>query len=104
MLSFFPRDVLDEILNLIESVSEGFPSYAFNSRSRLTLFRLSDNPKTRKLLCSRGQTCPPFTRKFESAGVSGGIGRDRKVLVELGLLAGLWLLGINPHKTINKSI
>ena len=36
MLSFFPRDVLDEILNLIvldeilnliESVSEGFPSY-----------------------------------------------------------------------------
>ena len=25
---FFPRDVLDEILNLIESVSEGFPSYS----------------------------------------------------------------------------
>ena len=29
MLSFFPRGVLDEILNLIESVSEGFPSYPF---------------------------------------------------------------------------
>ena len=28
MLSFFPRDVLDEILNLIESVSEGFPNYS----------------------------------------------------------------------------
>ena len=28
MLSLFPRDVLDEILNLIESVSEGFPSYS----------------------------------------------------------------------------
>ena len=27
MLSVFPRGVLDEILNLIESVSEGFPSY-----------------------------------------------------------------------------
>ena len=27
MLFFFPRGVLDEILNLIESVSEGFPSY-----------------------------------------------------------------------------
>ena len=27
MLSFFPRGVLDEILNLIESVSESFPSY-----------------------------------------------------------------------------
>ena len=36
MLSFFPRGVLDEILNLIESVSEDFPSYfyvLFNSIS-----------------------------------------------------------------------
>ena len=24
-----PQDVLDEILNLIESVSEGFPSYSY---------------------------------------------------------------------------
>ena len=29
MLSFFPRGVLDEILNLIESVSEDFSSYSF---------------------------------------------------------------------------
>ena len=29
MLSFFRRDVLDEILDLIESVSEGFPIYSF---------------------------------------------------------------------------
>ena len=29
VLSFFPRDVLDEILNLVGSVSEGFPSYSF---------------------------------------------------------------------------
>ena len=28
VLSFFPRDVLDEILDLIESVSEDFPSYS----------------------------------------------------------------------------
>ena len=28
VLSFFPRGVLDEILNLIESVSEDFPSYS----------------------------------------------------------------------------
>ena len=28
VLSFFPRDVSDEILNLIESVSEDFPSYS----------------------------------------------------------------------------
>ena len=30
MLSFFPRGVLDEILNLIESVPEGFHSYSSN--------------------------------------------------------------------------
>ena len=29
MQSFLPRGVLDEILNLIERVSEGFPSYSF---------------------------------------------------------------------------
>ena len=28
MLSFFQTDVLDEILDLIESVSEGFPTYS----------------------------------------------------------------------------
>ena len=29
MLSFFPRGVLDKILNLIELVFEGFPSYSY---------------------------------------------------------------------------
>ena len=29
MLSFFPRGVLDEVLNLTESVSEDFPSYSY---------------------------------------------------------------------------
>ena len=33
VLSFFPRDVLDEILNLIESVSEDFPSYSSLTKS-----------------------------------------------------------------------
>ena len=27
-MSFFPRDVLDEIWDLIESVSEGFPTFS----------------------------------------------------------------------------
>ena len=47
MLSFFPRGVLDEILNLIESVSEGFPSYSHIHRNALNLSmniaRLSDS-------------------------------------------------------------
>ena len=37
VLSFFPRDVLDEILNLIESVSEDFPSYSCNSEVKVTV-------------------------------------------------------------------
>ena len=39
VLSFFPRDVLDEILNLIESVSEDFPSYSYIELSYLALAR-----------------------------------------------------------------
>ena len=35
VLSFFPRDVLDEILNLIESVSEDFPSYSIKFSNEL---------------------------------------------------------------------
>ena len=37
VLSFFPRDVLDEILNLIGSVSEGFPSYSSFGKRILSL-------------------------------------------------------------------
>ena len=37
VLSFFPRDVLDEILNLIGSVSEGFPSYSLVSECNVGL-------------------------------------------------------------------
>ena len=35
MLCFFPRGVLDEILNLIESVSEDFPSYSCSNDSAM---------------------------------------------------------------------
>ena len=37
MLSFFPRGVLDEILNLIGSVSEEFPSYSYSESVTLVL-------------------------------------------------------------------
>ena len=36
MLSLFPRDVLYEILDLIESVSEGFPTYSWDSLDQFT--------------------------------------------------------------------
>ena len=41
VLSFFPRDVLDEILNLIESVSEDFPSYSHHLQSSVQKSRLT---------------------------------------------------------------
>ena len=42
VLSFFPRDVLDEILNLIESVSEDFPSYSYSYIIELLSSRLTE--------------------------------------------------------------
>ena len=39
MLSFFPRGVLDEILNLIESVSEDFPSYSSTVTTKVNAFK-----------------------------------------------------------------
>ena len=44
MLSFFPRGVLDEILNLIESVSEDFPSYSYRSFLWKTLMHKAVRP------------------------------------------------------------
>ena len=37
VLSFFPLDVLNEIWDLIESVSEGFLTYSFDSRKEAWL-------------------------------------------------------------------
>ena len=42
---FFPRGVSDEILNLIESVSEGFPSYSFKTDSQGNLVTLAQYVK-----------------------------------------------------------
>ena len=46
MLSFYPRGVLDEILNLIESVSEDFPSYSYIE----LLFSADNKPRVTTLL------------------------------------------------------
>ena len=40
VLSFFPRDVLDEILNLIESVSEDFLTTFESKRLKKSIFGL----------------------------------------------------------------
>ena len=55
MLSFFPRGVLDEILNLIESVAEDFPSYSF-------MFLLVERPPVQT------RDCPSRIRKTKYFG------------------------------------
>ena len=51
MLSLFPRDILDGMLDLIESVSEGFPTYFAIAHS----FSLSsaNRPDMTKILMKR---------------------------------------------------
>ena len=67
VLSFFPRDVLDEILNLIESVSEDFPSYSSMQKFFKKIYvcviyvfltlRLRDSPSCFLLFYQRGKIC-----------------------------------------------
>ena len=42
MLSFFPRDVLDEILNLTESASEGFPTYFYSELNEFDILAFAE--------------------------------------------------------------
>ena len=58
VLSFFPRDVLDEILNLIESVSEDFPSYSF---------MLESSPESEFVACA--QKCNHFEYLISSVSM-----------------------------------
>ena len=51
MLSFFPQGVLDETLNIIESVSEGFPSYSLSVIENFTYFLACDHMGNR-LMCT----------------------------------------------------
>ena len=45
MLSFFPLDVLDEIWDVIESVSEGFFTYSLSRRKQEGLKALNRSPE-----------------------------------------------------------
>ena len=70
MMFFFPRGVLDEILNLIESVSDGFPSYSYIlARSKLgcSLKQLMTGISTANgHSCVSNDTVWRWKKKFES--------------------------------------
>ena len=60
VLSFFPRDVLDEILNLIESVSEDFPSYSYPKVRKGLLFAKRTPFREKDLI---------FTKRTQETGI-----------------------------------
>ena len=83
MLSFFPRGVLDEILSLIESVSEDFPSYSIvGCKTGISLFSLNEctgraialPPASALAAASTWTKCLSFTLKFLYDG-QGVVGR-----------------------------
>ena len=75
MLSFLPLDALDEILDLIESVSEGFPTYFFNllplylawRNARLNFSTLPQNGELKPSILIKvyGYTCVFFRHFFK---------------------------------------
>ena len=79
VLSFFPRDVLDEILNLIESVSEDFPSYSNNENETLDHFLLG----CEKLHCVRNHIISDLLRKCETVCQTSGIRTIDSSLLEI---------------------
>ena len=67
VLSFFPRDVLDEILNLIESVSEDFPSYSIRG-SECVVYLRSRCLMPEDSSCSTHDVCEPQNFFFKLTG------------------------------------
>ena len=59
MLSFFPQDALDEIWDLIESVSEGFPTY-----SCLQVFHRGNLPCIKEMFSSFSLNGVPLLSLF----------------------------------------
>ena len=62
MLFFFPRDVLDEILDLIGSVPEGFPTYS-GTVNNLSAGRLLCTVKSIKTCCSQPWSWDTYSNK-----------------------------------------
>ena len=58
VLSFFPRGVLDEILNLIESVSEDFPSYFCIKQIHRKILKSYSEPLAPDAWNLDGKYCP----------------------------------------------
>ena len=84
MLSFFPLDVLDEIWDLIESVSEGFLTYSFRNPN-VPISVKQYLPTTWQEYSSTSQNYLDITPTMTSSSVKQKI-RARKMFLWLKLL------------------
>ena len=80
VLSFFPLDVLDEIWDVIESVSEGFPTYSYIPRKTNEAYHkvimskdltLQQREERREVLKARKQQKKTFSKSFSTGCGSG---------------------------------
>ena len=80
VLSFFPLDVLDEIWDLTESVSEGFLSYSYRAQ-RKEKVKEADRKRGEKTISKSGQewTLPAQLGQLKT-------GQDGKGLLRIHLL------------------
>ena len=82
VLSFFQRDVLDEILNLIESVFEGFPIYS-------CMFYIKDTDSFEHCL-RENDVVPAEERQKIKEELS--IVKHRKLILKTDQPTGYWLM------------
>ena len=91
VLSVFPRDVLDEILNLIESVSEDFPSYSLKGD-------WTDEKLVKVQQVKISLTLNIFKRKQHPRCLLNDDANSNRLICVF-----LWPLSLKPGKTSTKS-
>ena len=80
MVSFFPQGVLDEILNLIGSVSEGFPSYSY-------YYEPENKAQSRQWVGSGTQRPKKFKTQLSAGKVMATVFWDAKCVITLDFLS-----------------
>ena len=74
MLPFFPRDILDEILDLIESVSEGLPTHSMIPKLHVNILCIiiSQMFCKRQIFRGRHTSLISIVVKINTENVGGG--------------------------------
>ena len=98
MLSFFPRGVLDEILNLIESVSEDFPSY---SNFQILEVKVRSVRSTSLIIYRKWLLHHQKVTRY-SRNLKIGMEHKHTVQTQIRLLHLIWVYTISYSAVLNK--